>query len=91
MSDRYRIIEVSGSGCANCISMMNEVDQLAKQFHLEKEFWQEGRNMDLQEAYGVDRIPCVLLLKNEELLGKVYGYQPYEILELWIEDKLGQG
>lgn len=86
----YTIIEVQGDSCANCITMMPIIRNIAN-----------GRNdltvftlllneetRPILSKYDVVSIPTTLLLYNDELLGKVSGLQPEEILEFWIDSKI---
>ncbi len=87
----YAILEVSGEGCANCFSLMPVLRQIAEDMslpllHLEAD---ETRIEELK-ALEIDRVPTVLLLDNGEPFARCTGYQPEEILSLWIEAKLDE-
>jgi len=84
------IVEVSGEGCANCISMMQLLSAIAKDrsdFTL-KHIEASVDTMPLLEHFEVDRVPTVLLTDNGEVFARATGYQPEEILEIWIDAKL---
>ena len=84
------VVEVSGEGCANCISMMHLLSAIAKDRsdltlkHIEASV----ETMPLLEAFEVDRVPTVLLTDNGEVFARATGYQPEEILEIWIDAKI---
>ncbi len=86
------MVEVSGQGCANCISMMQVLGSIAKSKpeltlkHIEA----SEETLPLLEHYGVDRVPTVLLTDNGVCFAMACGYQPEEILEIWIEAKLAE-
>ncbi len=84
------VVEVSGQGCANCISMMNLLGAIAKKrtdFVL-KHIEAAPENMELLEHFEVDRVPTVLLTDNGVPFAKATGYQPEEIFEFWLDAKL---
>ena len=84
------VIEVSGESCANCISLMNVLNVIAssrndfKLLHLEA----EESTMELLEKFKVETIPTVLVMYNQEIIARCRGYQPEEILELWLDAKI---
>ena len=85
------VVEVSGESCANCVSLMNVLNIIAdsrKDFtllHLEA----EESTMELLEKFKVETIPTVLVMYNQEIEARCRGYQPEEILELWLDAKIG--
>lgn len=90
MSKRIKIIEFSGESCANCYSLMPILFEILKSYkdvelvHVEI----EKDKMDIIEKYRIDRVPTILILKDEEEVGRCRGYQPEEILAIWLEDKI---
>lgn len=86
----YTLLEFQGDSCANCITMMPIVRSIVSKREDLCAFTvvasEETKN--LIDRYGIEKIPTLVLLYNEELLGKVSGLQPEEILEYWIEDKI---
>ena len=90
MSKNIKVIEFSGESCANCYSLMPVLFEILKSYedveliHIEVEKDQIG----IIEKYQVDRVPTILILKNEEEIGRCRGYQPEEILAIWLEDKI---
>lgn len=90
MSKRIKIIEFSGESCANCYSLMPILFEILKSYedvelvHIEI----EKDKMDIIEKYRIDRVPTILILKDEEEVGRCRGYQPEEILAIWLEDKI---
>ena len=82
-------VEVSGEGCANCISLMpvlQNVISARKDFRLVHVEVNEA-NRDLVLEWGVDYVPSILLMDNGEIFARCHGFQPEEILELWIDAK----
>lgn len=90
MSKNIKVIEFSGESCANCYSLMSVLFEILKSYedveliHIEVEKDQIG----IIEKYQIDRVPTILILKNEEEIGRCRGYQPEEILAIWLEDKI---
>lgn len=85
----FSIIEITGDSCISCISMMPIITQIAENKNIGLYFVEA--NMDSKEiieTYNVNSVPTILLLHNLELIGMVKGYQPQEILELWIDSKI---
>ena len=84
------VVEVSGEGCANCITLMPILARLVgnrndcKLHHLEA----EEDTMDLVAALGVDRVPTILVMQDLEVKATCRGYQPEEILEIWLDAKI---
>ncbi len=86
------VIEVSGESCANCITLMPILDRLVsprencKLVHIEA----STQTMDLIQRFEVRQAPTILITKDGEVLERVVGFQPEEILEIWLDDKLSK-
>ena len=84
------IIEVSGESCANCISLMNVLDSIVKErndcalHHIEA----SEKTVDLLDKFKIMSVPTVLVLYNDFVEASCHGYQPEEILELWLDSKI---
>ena len=84
------VVEVSGEGCANCYSLMPILNKLVGNrndcvlHHLEA----TEETMQLVEAFGVVAVPTILILKDDVVHAKCRGYQPEEILEIWLDSKI---
>ena len=92
MNKRIKVIEFSGESCANCYSLMPLLFEILKSYedvelvHIEV----EKDQIDIIEKYQIDRVPTILILKDEEEVGRCRGYQPEEILSIWLDDKIEQ-
>lgn len=89
----YKLISISGNGCAGCVSLHEEVRQILPSFpqlHVEYHSLDEHDEAvdEIIKAHSIEKIPALLLMQNEEAIGCVTGYQPAEILTYWLEDKL---
>ncbi len=86
------VIEVSGESCANCITLMPILDRLVgsrtdcKLVHIEA----DRDTIDLIQRFEVRQAPTILITKDGEVLERVVGFQPEEILEIWLDDKLSK-
>lgn len=84
------VLEVSGEGCANCISLLPIVNKIVGSrsdcnlHHLEV----TEETMELVEKFGIQAVPTILVLYNQEVYAKCRGFQPEEILELWLDAKI---
>ena len=86
------ILEVSGESCANCLTLMPILDKLVKNmegvnlFHIEA----DNDTMPLIEKFEVMAVPTILVLCNQEVKARCKGFQPEEILELWLDAKVNE-
>jgi thioredoxin 1 len=84
------IIEVSGESCANCLTLMPILDRLVSKmdgvnlFHIEA----DNDTMLLIEKFEIMAVPTILVLYNQEIKARCKGFQPEEILELWLDAKV---
>lgn len=84
------VVEVSGEGCANCISLMNVLDSIMKNYndvnlyHIEV----EEKTMDLVEKFEISAVPSILVFYNDKIMARCRGFQPEEILEIWLDSKI---
>lgn len=84
------VVEVSGEGCANCITLLPVVNKIVgsrndcELHHLEV----TEETMVLVEKFGIQAVPTILVLYNQEVFTKCRGYQPEEILEIWLDAKI---
>lgn len=82
---------VSGEGCANCVTMLPAVNKVSAKYPdvavgvIEI----DGGSAEFLQEYEIEKVPTVVLFKNGEVVAKVSGYQPDEIFEIYVADKLG--
>ena len=90
MEKRIKVIEFSGESCANCYSLMPILHNILINYsdvelvHIEV----DEEKIDIISKYQIDRVPTILILLDEKEVGRCRGYQPEEILALWLEDKI---
>ena len=87
------VVEISGESCANCLTLMpilhDIVDGRADKIRLVHVEADENTVWFMQR-YDVDRVPTILLTDDGEVFARATGYQPEEILEIWIDAKLAE-
>lgn len=87
---RIRVIEFSGESCANCYSLIPVLNSIMKYFddaileHVEI----TPENVKEVEKYDIDRVPTIIVLNGDKEIARCRGYQPEEILAIWLEDKI---
>ncbi len=83
-------VEISGESCANCLTLMPILERLCaerediKLVHVEADFTTTA----LMEEWDVTRVPTILLVDDGEIFARCAGFQPEEILELWLDAKI---
>ena len=83
-------VEVSGESCANCLTLMPILKTLCdnrgdiRLVHVEADY----PTTALMEAWDVTKVPTILLTDDGEIFARCSGYQPEEILELWLDAKI---
>ena len=84
------IVEVSGESCANCLTLMPILDNIVKGrndcklYHIEA----SDDTMELINKFQVFSVPTILVMYDDNVYASCRGYQPEEILELWIDTKI---
>ena len=90
IKDGLCVVEVSGESCANCLTLMPVLKALMENIegvrlvHVEADY----DTLDLMAEWDVEKVPTILLTDNGEIYARVSGYQPEEILELWLDAKI---
>ena len=83
-------VEISGESCANCLTLMPILQRLVgersdiKLVHIEADY----STTALMEEWDVTRVPTILLMDDGEIFARCAGFQPEEILELWLDAKI---
>ena len=83
-------VEVSGESCANCLTLMPILRDLCsarkdvRLVHVEADYsttW-------LMEEWDIEKVPTILLVEDGEIFARCSGFQPEEILEIWVDAKI---
>ena len=87
-----QVLEVSGEGCANCISLMGMLaNVVGSRSDVELVHFELDENSkNFIEEYNIDRVPTVLLLDDGKEIARVKGYQPEEVFEVWLDYKIDE-
>ena len=86
------VIEVSGESCANCLTLMPILNSIVSKMdgvslhHIEA----QEDTMDLIQLFEVYAVPTILVMKDDKVMARCRGYQPEEILEIWLESKVDE-
>lgn len=85
-------VEISGESCANCLTLMPILQELCdarpeiKLVHVEADY----STVDLMEEWDVTKVPTILLMEDGEIFARCAGFQPEEILEIWLDAKIAE-
>ena len=84
------VIVAGGYSCGGCAELGSSVKTIENEFP-GTEFLYVSAETDGEvfREKGIDRIPCTIVLKGDEEVARCYGYQPPEILSLWLKNKIG--
>ena len=86
---KYSLLEVSGESCANCLTLLPLVNRLAAARGLEVGHLEVNEaNAQLVRSLQVDRVPTLIVFRDGKEVARCTGYQPEEILELWLDAKI---
>ena len=84
------VVEISGESCANCLTLMPILKELVdsrndvRLAHVEADY----TTMALMEEWEVEKVPTILLMDDGEIFARCSGFQPEEILEIWLDAKI---
>ncbi len=85
-------VEISGESCANCLTLLPILKGICdargdvRLVHVEADY----TTLALMEAWEVEKVPTILLVEDGEIFARCSGFQPEEILELWIDAKIAE-
>lgn len=85
-----KVIVIETDACLSCIGLTQELNALKLErndFDLEV-INRKEKARELVETYNIEQLPTVLLFSNNVLLGKLHGFQPSFILDVWMETLL---
>ncbi len=85
------LLIVTGGECQACERVIFEAKEAAKKNNLKTvvKSWDGGGNNDERfKSLPLDKLPAICLVSEGKIAGICYGFQPEEILTLWIEAKL---
>lgn len=82
------LIEIGGDSCAGCLAVMPNCVEIASRFGLKFVRLDVEDDAEQVAQFAIDRIPSIILWDGGKVIATCSGYQPQEILELWVEAKL---
>ena len=82
-----KITQISGEGCAGCYALLPQLTAIALRLGVPFERIDIETSPEAVEKYNVARVPTVILWDGDREIARCTGYQPEEILSLWIESK----
>ena len=86
---KYSLLEVSGESCANCLTLLPLVNRLAAARGLEVGHLEVNEaNAQRVRSLQVDCVPTLIVFRDGKEVARCTGYQPEEILELWLDAKI---
>ena len=83
-------VEVSGESCANCLTLLPVLSKIVsarddiRLVHIEA----DDTTVQFMLDYDVRQVPTILLMDNGAVFARAVGFQPEEILELWLDAKI---
>ncbi len=84
------VIVAGGYSCGGCAELGSSVKMIEGEFPGTEFFYVSAEtDGEIFREKGIDRIPCTIVLKGDEEVARCYGYQPPEILSLWLKSKIG--
>lgn len=88
IDDRIFLVEIGGEACAGCHALMPEAREAAKKFKIPFYYFDAGEAEELVTKWQVSAVPSLYIVADGAPFASCRGYQPQEILEIWIENKL---
>ena len=83
-------VVAGGYSCGGCAELGGAVREIAGEFpNAVFRFVSAETDADVFRQYGIDRVPCLIVTKSGSEVGRCYGYQPPEILLLWLQNVIG--
>ncbi len=84
------VVDFSATWCGPCRMMAPVLEELSEKMSGKADFF----NLDVDEApgvaaaFGINSIPCLVLLKNGEAVSQSVGFRPGNQIQAWIEGNL---
>lgn len=83
------LIEISGDGCDACLAVLPNCGQVAAEFGLKFVKINIQDCPEAVEKFQIVKIPSIILAEDGREIARCAGYQPLEILQLWVQAKSG--
>lgn len=82
------LVEIGGSACAGCHQLMPAARQVANTYNIPFYYFDADEAQELISRWNVKSVPSLFLVDGGQPFAEAHGYQPQEILDIWIEYKL---
>ncbi len=82
------LVEIGGSACAGCHQLMPAARQAAENAGIPFYYFDAEEAQNLIKEWNVTTVPSLFLADGGAPFAEAHGYQPQEILDIWIEFKL---
>lgn len=83
------LMEISGEGCDACLAVMPNCARIAESFGLNFVKINIQDCPEIIEKLEISKIPSIILAEDGKEIARCAGFQPLEILQLWVQAKLG--
>lgn len=88
-SQGVHLVEISCATCVSTYSLSDVAQRVSAKLNIPLTQLPLDENIHgIAEKWGVTQVPALVIIEQGEVVGKVQGYQPEEILELYIQAKL---
>ncbi|MCD7728543.1 MAG: thioredoxin family protein [Clostridia bacterium] len=78
----------AGGGCAGCYGVMPQARAAAQTAGIPFIYIDCEQNPEVITEWQIEKLPVLPLLDGGKPFARVTGFQPQEILELWIDSRL---
>ena len=84
------VVDFSATWCGPCRMLAPVLESVSEKFQGQVDFY----NVDVDDApelaaeYGINSVPCLILIKKGELRDQSVGFRPGPQLESWISSNL---
>lgn len=84
----WSLVEISGMGCAACEALAFSAGEAAARLGIAFFRLDIDTCGALPADWHIERVPALVLAREGRMVCVLYGYQPPEILGLYLEDRL---
>lgn len=84
------VVDFSATWCGPCRMLAPVVEKLSEEFAGQVDFYNVDVDdaPELASAYRVQSIPCLVMMKQGELVDQAIGFRPQAQLSQWIKENL---
>ena len=85
------VVDFSATWCGTCQMLAPVLEGVSASMGDRVDFYAVDIDEapELAEAYKVQSVPCLIFMKNGELVDQSVGFKPAPAIEVWIESQLG--